>query len=100
MEFFRQEYRSRLPFPSLGDLPNPEFESTSLALAGRFYITELPEKPHSSIYLFIYLNSLKICVFLRTIRVGLGEYIKFDWRESRKVTSCLKKQKDERLGWR
>ena len=30
----------------------------------------------------------------------LGEYIKFDWRESRKVTSCLKKQKDERLGWR
>ena len=28
-EFSRLEYWSRQPFPSLGDLPNPGFESTS-----------------------------------------------------------------------
>ena len=31
MEFSRQEYWNRLPFPSPGDLPNPETEPTSLA---------------------------------------------------------------------
>ena len=29
MEFSRQEYWSRLPFPSLGDLPDPGIEPTS-----------------------------------------------------------------------
>ena len=32
MEFSRQEYWSRLPFPSLGDLPDPEIEPWSPAL--------------------------------------------------------------------
>ena len=39
MEFFRQEYWSRLPFPTPGDLPDPVMEPKSLvspALAGRF----------------------------------------------------------------
>ena len=31
MEFFRQEYRSELPFPTAGDLPDPEIEPVSLA---------------------------------------------------------------------
>ena len=31
MEFLRQEYWSRLPFPYLGDLPDPGIESMSLA---------------------------------------------------------------------
>ena len=31
MGFFRQEYWSRLPFPTLGDLPDPETEPTSPA---------------------------------------------------------------------
>ena len=41
MEFSRQEYWSRLPFPPLGDLPDPGMERVSLAspaLAGG-YIT-------------------------------------------------------------
>ena len=38
--FPRQEYWSRLPFPSPGDLPNPGIESESAALAGRFIVTE------------------------------------------------------------
>ena len=29
MEFSRQEYRSGLPFPSLGDLPDPGIDSVS-----------------------------------------------------------------------
>ena len=42
MEFSRQEYWSGLPFPSLGDLPNPEIEPASLmspALVGRIFTT-------------------------------------------------------------
>ena len=37
MEFFRQEYWSGLPFPPPGDLPNPEIETASPALAGRLF---------------------------------------------------------------
>ena len=42
MGLSRQEYWSRLPFPSPGDLPNPGIKPTSLtspALAGRFFTT-------------------------------------------------------------
>ena len=39
MGFSRQEYWSGLPFPSPGDLPKPEIESASPALAGRFFTT-------------------------------------------------------------
>ena len=38
MEFSRQEHWSWLPFPSPGDLPNPQIEPGSPALAGRFFI--------------------------------------------------------------
>ena len=41
----RQEYWSELPFPSPGDLPDPEIEAPSPALAGRFFTTEPPGKP-------------------------------------------------------
>ena len=42
LEFFRQEYCSRLPFPPPGHLPDPGIESASLVspkLAGRFFTT-------------------------------------------------------------
>ena len=45
MGFSRQEYWSELPFRSPGDLPDPEFEPMSPALAGGFFTTELPGKP-------------------------------------------------------
>ena len=45
MGFFRQEYWSRLPFPSPGDLPDPGMEPASPALAGGFFTTELPGSP-------------------------------------------------------
>jgi len=47
MEFPRQEYWSGLPFPSPGDLPYPGIKPASLmslALAGRFFTAEPPEK--------------------------------------------------------
>ena len=40
MVFPRQEYWSRLPFPSSGDLPDPGIELTSTVLAGRFFTIE------------------------------------------------------------
>ena len=43
--FSKQEYWSGLPFPSPGDLPNPEIEPTSPALAGGFFTTGPPGKP-------------------------------------------------------
>ena len=42
MEFSRQEYQSRLPFPTPGDFPDPVIEPASRAspaLAGGFFTT-------------------------------------------------------------
>ena len=47
MGFSRQEYWSRLPFPSPGDLPNPGIEHpspVSPALAGEFFNTVPPRE--------------------------------------------------------
>ena len=59
IEFSKQEYRSGLPFPTPGDLPNSRIESESYALAGGFFTTESPGKPcmpaedgYSFFYLF------------------------------------------------
>jgi len=41
----RQEYWSGLPFPSPGDLPDPEIELWSLALQANSLPTEPPRKP-------------------------------------------------------
>ena len=42
--FPRQEYWSGLPFPSLGDVPDPGIKLASPGLAGRFFTTEPPGK--------------------------------------------------------
>ena len=50
MGFPRQEYWSGLPFPSLGDLPDPGIKPMSPephVLAGRFFTTEPPGKPNT-----------------------------------------------------
>ena len=53
MGFPRQEYWSRLPFPSPGDLPDPGIKPTSPALVGEFCTTELPGK------LYIFYHNFK-----------------------------------------
>ena len=53
MGFPRQAYRSGLPLPPPGDLPNPGTEPTSLgfpALAGGFFTTAPPGKAKVELY--------------------------------------------------
>ena len=45
MEFSRQEYWTGLPFPSPGDLPNPEIKPWSPTLQVDSLPSELPGKP-------------------------------------------------------
>ena len=45
MGFPRQEYRSGLPFPSPGDLPEPGIKPASPALTSGFFTAEPPGKP-------------------------------------------------------
>ena len=58
--FSRQEYWSRLSFPSPGDLSNPGIEPAFLvspALAGEFLTTELREKPQKPSISLSYITS-------------------------------------------
>ena len=46
MGLLRQEYKSGLPFPPPGDLPNPGIGPLSPALAGRFFsVCDTQEAP-------------------------------------------------------
>ena len=53
MGFLRQEYWTGLPFPTPGNLPNPGIKPASPVLAGRFFTTESPGKPHVSLNFFL-----------------------------------------------
>ena len=59
MEFSRQEDQNGLPFPSLGDLPNPGIELVSAALTDRLYHIYLFtfSLRHWIIYIFFRINS-------------------------------------------
>ena len=54
MGFSRQGYWSGLPFPSLGDLPDPGIEPGSPALQADALISEPPEKPVYTLCVHIY----------------------------------------------
>ena len=45
MGFPRQEFRSGLPFPTPGDLPESGIKPTIPPLAGRFFTAKSPGKP-------------------------------------------------------
>ena len=49
MGFSRKEYRSKLPCPPPGDLPDPGMEPGSLTLQGDSLLTEPPEQPGVSL---------------------------------------------------
>ena len=57
MVFLRQEYWSGLPFPSPGDLPDPEIEPGSPALQADSLPTELPNEPYLKL---AHHNSIKL----------------------------------------
>ena len=63
MGFPRQEYWSGLPFPSPGDLLDPEIESTSPGLAGGFFTTEPPGKPRLQYRRIKVILMLKVLLF-------------------------------------
>ena len=50
MEFSRQEYWSRLPFPSPGNLPHPGIEPRSPELQADSLLSEPPGEPCETIY--------------------------------------------------
>ena len=56
MGFSRQEYWSGLPFPPLGDLPDPGSEIASLVapVSGRFFTTEPPGKPPDMVIMSVF----------------------------------------------
>ena len=59
MEFSRQKYWSGLPFPSLGDLPDPGIKPGSLALQADSLPSEPPQGV-GGIYVGIYIAETNI----------------------------------------
>ena len=60
MGFPREEYWSGLPFPTSGELSNPEIKSTSPAsptVVGRFFTSEPPGKSNVSVQTYLYFKS-------------------------------------------
>ena len=61
MGFSRQEHWNEFPFPSPGDLPNPEIEPRSRALARRFFtIWATREAPESQFTTSLFAKSQRI----------------------------------------
>ena len=50
MRFSRQEHWSGFPFPSPGDLPDPELEPGSSTLQADSLLTEPPGEPYELLY--------------------------------------------------
>ena len=81
MEFFKQEYWSRLPFPTPEDLPNPGVEPAPLAspaLAGGFFITAPPGKPYLYVYICLHMQ-ICICLSSNTGSVACNRNLSSWW---------------------
>ena len=75
MEFSRQEYWSRLPFPTPGNLPNPGIKPLSLAspaLAGRFFTTSATWEAQDALYHI--LNSVFESIYKLCLLYKWAEY--------------------------
>ena len=62
--FSRQEYWNGLPFPTLGDLPNPGLKPASLAspvLLGSFFTTDLPGKMELYMLFQVFSHCRRMC---------------------------------------
>ena len=58
-----QQYWSRLPFPPPGDLPDPRIEPMFPELAGGFFTTEPPGKPHLQTEMALFLSNWNAIYF-------------------------------------
>ena len=69
IEFSRQEYWSRLPFPSLGDLPDPGIESMShVSCIGRWVLYQLS---HQGSPIYVTTTPKRIFKFSKNVHVHL-----------------------------
>ena len=85
MGFSRQEYWSGLPFPSLGDLPDPGIEPGSPALQADALPSEPPGKPKAT-QIGDYSHEIKRCLLLgRKAMTNLDSLLK-----SRDITLLTK----------
>ena len=62
IDFSKQEYWSGQPFPTPGNLPDPDpgiepASPVSLALAGIFFTTEPPGKPYMYVCIYVYIHT-------------------------------------------
>ena len=83
MEFSRQDFWNGLPFPPLGDLPNPRIKPVSLkspGLAGGFFTADLSEKP--LVICCCYSKSLQSCLTLVNCN-SPERMVKTSWFSSR-----------------
>ena len=74
MEFSRQEYWNRLPFPLPGGLPDPGTEPESPALAVRFFTTEPPGKPAINFQHWPILNWLFLWIYLLPLSLEIMSF--------------------------
>ena len=75
MGFSRQQYWNGLPFPSPGDLPNPEIEPGSPALQADTLPSELPGKPQIFFKYLFNPKYLLIWIFLHFFALVLKRNI-------------------------
>ena len=79
MGFPRQEYRSELPLPSPGDLPDPGMEPTSPALTGSFFTTEPPGMPLYSLSNFLICNTVLLTGHYAGCYIPMT-YLLYNWK--------------------
>ena len=73
MEFSRQEYWSRFPFPIAEDLPDPGVEPVSLvspALSDAFFTTMPPGNPLLLLYVIIKVVGIALAAAAAPLKIG------------------------------
>ena len=91
VEFSRQEYRSGLPFPASGDLPNPGIKPVSLGspeLAGGFFTTVPPGNPHMCKVLLEHSQPIYLCIVITDFTLQSSEMV---WHGMPKIFGPLLK---------
>ena len=82
MRFSKQGYRSGLPFPSPGDLPNPGIESGSPVLQADSLVTELQGKPLDCLRPSLPIKWDSWCTFLC---ISIGTVLEVELQVKKKV---------------
>ena len=89
MEFSRQEYWSGLPFPTPGDLPDPEIKPASLAspaLASKFFTTSATQEAQMCVCVcvcvYIYIKYVYIYIYIYVHETLLGSLVYSQYQQT------------------